>query len=311
MAGLSDLMQYTPSGTGVTEGMKLGADIGQSQAAASYSNAMANRMNQMLPYDLSKAQYEQEVQNALDPSIMAQGQMGQAQQNQYAAKKAIEDYRRLPVEQQQKDIREVRESSNNFFNDFATHIISFGNRDAAAAAMASQSPMFADIIAGLKKDPQVWNRFTIDNALKRLQANPQYMQATAQGANRPLDPLAVAMEAARKELGPNASISDVAKLAFGMLSLRTPPGQPSVATTTDRLVRNPDGTFSLIREITKEPGAESAAAPAKPAAATPATPVVIPKGYKALGKAPPGTADGARTMGGKPVVVKGGIVYGE
>lgn len=301
MAGLSDLMQYTPSGTGVTEGMKLGADIGQSQAAASYSNAMANRTNQMLPYDLSKAKYEQDVQNALDPSIMAQGQMGEAQQKQYAAMKAIEDYRRRPIEDQQKDRETIQKLTDNFFNSFATNIISFGNRDVAAEAMASQDPMFADTINALKQNPQVWARFTPENAIKRLQANPNYMQATVGAANRPLDPYALAMKAARDELGKNASEAAVTQRAFSLMSLRQPTGQPSESSETNRLVKNPDGTYSFIKEKTKTPS--TAPAPVKQ--------VTIPPGAKQLGKAPPGTPDGARTVNGKPVVVKGGIVYGK
>ncbi len=132
--------------------------------------------------------------------------------------------------------------------------------------------------------------------------DPKYIQE----ANKPqsqqnLDPYALALEAARIRLGPNASKDDVTELAFNLLALRQPSAQPSASTETRRLVQNPDGTYSLVKEKTNTPGI----------APEPAKEVTIPTGAKALGKAPPGTPDGARTMGGKPVVVKDGIVYGK
>lgn len=179
MAGLSDLMAYEPMSTGVGTGMKQGADIRQSQAAAGYSEAMANRMNQMLPYELDKERYEQQVRGFQDPAVMAQGPMGIAQQQQYAAKKAIEDYRRRPIEDQQNDRKLIQKQSDDFANNMAVQILATGSADAAAGILIAQDPNNEEIIKRLKAG-NLWGHFTTANAEKRLKANPQFLQAQMQ-----------------------------------------------------------------------------------------------------------------------------------
>lgn len=137
--------------------------------------------------------------------------------------------------------------------------------------------------------------------VQQTEIDPKYIHAAATAANKPLDPYALALEAARAKLGPSASQAAVTTEAFSMLALRQPGGQPTASTETHELVPNPDGTFSLRKKTTKTPG--TAPAPAKE--------VIVPQGAKPLGKAPPGTPDGQRTINGKPVVVKDGIVYGK
>jgi hypothetical protein len=128
-------------------------------------------------------------------------------------------------------------------------------------------------------------------------------QKYIQEANKPqsqqnLDPYALAMRAARSKLGPKASEAEVTELAFSLLALRQPSALPTQMTEEQTLVKNPDGTYSVVTKKGKEVGAQEAK-------------VAIPSGYKSIGKAPPGTPNGNRTVNGKPVVVKDGVVYGK
>lgn len=134
---------------------------------------------------------------------------------------------------------------------------------------------------------------------KQALVDPKYIQE----ANKPqsqqnLDPYALAMRAARSKLGPKASEAEVTELAFSLLALRQPSALPTQMTEEQTVVKNPDGTYSVVVKKEKGVGAQE-------------TKVAVPSGYKSIGKAPPGTPNGNRTVNGKPVVVKDGVVYGK
>jgi len=140
----------------------------------------------------------------------------------------------------------------------------------------------------------------IANQLKQqVYIDPSYIkeQAKASSAGQPASVIQLAYAYAHAAGRTTPTAEDLEKASKQVMVTET---------RSSELKVGPDGRPILVQTSSKGPDTAKA-----PAAATPATPVVIPKGYKALGKAPPGTADGARTMGGKPVVVKGGIVYGE
>jgi hypothetical protein len=296
-------MQYTPAGTGVMEGIKHGADVAQSQAAAGYSDAMANRMNQMLPYDLSKAQFEQEGQRVAGATpgyheAMAAGQMGTAQQQQYAAKKAMEDYRRRPIEDQQKDKEKIQKLSDAFFDDFAKNILAQGgDRDSAAQMMAQQDPMWADTIKKLQQNPQVWGRFTAENALARLKANSQYLQAQQQAASK----------------NDNTTLVDLMMSAAGGnqqagAALKLYPQSQPVQTVTEDDFEIVNGKIVRRKTQTKGPVEEAAPAPKTQADKSGFTQDQL-NGKAAVAIAESGTKDGTGFYNKIPVEIRGGQIF--
>jgi len=281
MPGLSDLMQYTPAGTGVMEGMKHGADVAQSQAAAGYSDAMANRTNMLAPFE--------------------------AQEKEYQVKKLMEDYRRRPIEDQQKDNEVIKKNFDGFHNTVAELMVSGFSVEQAFNMVSQDNEVYAAVAKNHMSKPDVMQRFTLENAQQRLLANPQAAQAMAVQGLANQKPASVSIQDWQYYLSADAAGKAALERMWG---LKHPPAvtPSSVTTSTERMTAGPNGPV-LEKKVEKGPG--GAPAPSAPPAPTGAGnqpawswgPAPTDKNGKPL-------ADGKwKDANGTPFGVKGGWAY--
>jgi len=164
--------------------------------------------------------------------------------------------------------------------------------------------------AGLAKTQELVSQMVYKQQEQLALSDPKHIQGRAlegvKVAGHNIDPVALARAAAISKLGKNASEYDIARETFSLLALRTPAGQPITSEKQTRIVQNNDGTVSFVEETVKTPGNQPAAGTAQPAAAAQ---VKVPAGWVVIGKAPPGTPDGKRTVNGVDVIVYKGDVY--